>query len=182
MIKPLRVINAAQKWHIKLTSSYFWPNVYSQVLKHKQTCLRCQQCKSCKLKPPPLTMLPIPEQPNVRIHADLFGPMMGADHEHAYILCITDAFTKYAVVTSIPNKEAETEPFLKTGSVNLAFQHKFTQMEVKNSSTRYLLNCLNSSMFSILKLWQHTLNAMLRWKFLIGQSKNTLPPMWMNQP
>ena len=31
--------NAAQKTYIKLTTSYFWPNVYSHVLKHTQTCL-----------------------------------------------------------------------------------------------------------------------------------------------
>jgi hypothetical protein len=100
--------NAAQKSYIKLTSSHFWPNVYSQVLKHTQTCFWCLQCKTSKQKPTPLTPLQIPQQPNIRIHADLFGPMLGADHKQAYILCITDAFTRYVVVTSIPNKEAET--------------------------------------------------------------------------
>jgi len=35
--------NAALKSYIKLTTSYFWPNVDSHVLSHKQTCLRCQQ-------------------------------------------------------------------------------------------------------------------------------------------
>ncbi len=46
--------------------------------------------------------------PNARIHADLFGPMVDASRKLAYILCITDAFTKYAVVTSILNKDAQT--------------------------------------------------------------------------
>jgi len=100
--------NAAQKTYIKLTTSYFWPNAYSHVLKHTQTCLRCQQRKTSRAKQPPLAPLPIPDQPNIRIHADLFGPMVNAEHKNAYILCITDAFTKYAVVTKIDNKEAET--------------------------------------------------------------------------
>jgi transposase InsO family protein len=34
--------------------------------------------------------------------------MVDAQRKSAYILCITDAFTKYAVVTSIPNKDAQT--------------------------------------------------------------------------
>ncbi len=34
--------------------------------------------------------------------------MVDAHRKSAYILCITDAFTKYAVVTSIPNKDAQT--------------------------------------------------------------------------
>ena len=100
--------NAAQKTYIKLTTSYFWPNAYSHVLKHTQTCLRCQQRKTSRAKQPPLAPLPIPDQPNIRIHADLFGPMVNAEHKNAYILCITDAFTKYAVVAKIDNKEAET--------------------------------------------------------------------------
>jgi transposase InsO family protein len=100
--------NAAQKTYIKLTTSYFWPNVYSHVLKHTQTCLRCQQRKTSRAKQPPLAPLPIPDQPNIRIHADLFGPMVNAEHKNAYILCITDAFTKYAVVAKIDSKEAET--------------------------------------------------------------------------
>jgi hypothetical protein len=31
-----------------------------------------------------------------------------ATRKSAYILCITDAFTKYAIVTSISNKDAQT--------------------------------------------------------------------------
>jgi transposase InsO family protein len=100
--------NAAQKSYLKLTSSYFWPNVYTHILKHTQTCLRCQQRKLSRTKKVPLAPLPIPDQPNVRVHADLFGPMLGTEKKSAYILCITDAFTKYAVVTKIDTKDAET--------------------------------------------------------------------------
>jgi Integrase zinc binding domain len=101
--------NAALKSYIKLTTSYFWPNVYSHVLNHTQMCLRCQQRKTSKKKNSPLAPLPIPDTPNTRIHTDLFGPMVDATRKSAYILCITDAFTKYAVVTSISNKDAQTE-------------------------------------------------------------------------
>ncbi len=55
----------------------------------------------------PLAPLPIPDRPNLWIHADLFGPMLTADSNKKFVLCITDAFTKYAVVTAIANKEAE---------------------------------------------------------------------------
>jgi hypothetical protein len=34
--------------------------------------------------------------------------MVGSNKKLAYILCITDAFTKYAVVTKIDSKDAET--------------------------------------------------------------------------
>jgi hypothetical protein len=98
--------NAAQKTYLKLTSSYFWPNVYSHVLKHTQTCFQCQQQNSSRAKQPPLAPLPILDQPNV-IHADLLRPIQGAGKKSTFILCITNPFTKYAVVTKIDNKDAE---------------------------------------------------------------------------
>jgi hypothetical protein len=100
--------NATLKSYIKLTTSYFWPNVYSHVLNHTQTCLHCEQRKTSKKKNSPLAPLPIPDTLNTRIQADLFGPMLDATRKSAYILCITDAFTKYTAVTSIPNKDAQT--------------------------------------------------------------------------
>ncbi len=99
---------AALKTYIRLTTSYYWPRIYSDILKHTKTCLTCQHRKASTDKPPPLHPLPTPEQPNIRIHADLFGPMLAAGCQHKYILCITDAFTKYAIVTAVENKEAET--------------------------------------------------------------------------
>ncbi len=80
-------------------------------------------------KPPLLHPLPTPDQPNIQIHSDLFGPMLAAGRQHKYILCITDAFTKYALLTAIENKEAQTvaKAIFLNGFVNLASQHKFTQ-------------------------------------------------------
>jgi Integrase zinc binding domain len=100
--------NAALKSYIKLTNSYYWPTVYSHVLKHTQICLRCQQKKTAKPKNQPLAPLPIPDTPNSRIHADLFGPMVDASRKSAYILCIRDTFTKYAVVTSIATNSSKS--------------------------------------------------------------------------
>jgi hypothetical protein len=63
--------------------------------------------KNFQTKKVPLPPLPVPDQPNDRVHADLFGPMLGTDKKSAYILCIADAFTKYAVVTKVDIKDAE---------------------------------------------------------------------------
>jgi hypothetical protein len=86
--------NAALKTYICISSSYYWPKLWTDNLKHTKTCLRCQQRKKLTDKPLPLHPLTNPDQPNVRIHADLFGPMLAAGRQHKYILCIMDAFTK----------------------------------------------------------------------------------------
>jgi hypothetical protein len=109
--------------------------------------------KDFQSKKVPLALMPVPDQPNVRVHADLFGPMLGTDQKSAYILCITDAFRKYAVVTKVDNKDAETvaKAISTIGFANLAFQHRSTQMVEKNLLTNCLLNFLNYSTCSIQK-------------------------------
>ncbi len=58
-------------------------------------------------KPSLLSLLPVPEQPNIVIHTNLFGPMLRAGQQNKYILCVTDAFTKHVLVTPMENKEAK---------------------------------------------------------------------------
>jgi hypothetical protein len=53
--------NAALKTYIRISSSYFWPKIYIDVLNHTKTCFRCQQRKSSKNKPLLLQPLPIPD-------------------------------------------------------------------------------------------------------------------------
>ncbi len=96
------------KTFMKIYSSYYWPGLYQDIKLQVQTCLTCQQRKRATTKPTPLQPLPISDRPNWRIHANLFGPMLTADSNKKFVLCIMDAFTKYAVVTSIQNKNAET--------------------------------------------------------------------------
>jgi len=100
------VHNAALKTYIRLMSSYYWPRIYSDILKHM--FLHCQQGKTSMEKPPLLHPLPTPDQPNIRIHADLLRQMLAARRQHKYIPCITNAFIKYTLIMAIENKEAET--------------------------------------------------------------------------
>jgi len=143
--------NAAQKSYLKLPSSYFWPNVYSHVLKHTQPCLGCQQRKSSRNKSPPLAPLLITDQPNLQIHADLFCPMLGSNRKSAFILCITDAFTKYAVVTKVDNKDAETlqNQFLKTD-----FANRITA-QIHTNRGKEFVNKLSVERFELLNM-QHS--------------------------
>ena len=77
------------------------------VTNHIKRCPGCQRTKKSSIKLAPLAPLPIPNGPNVRIHADLFGPLKSINN-NKHILCLTDAFTKIAVVIPIPDKEATT--------------------------------------------------------------------------
>ncbi len=51
--------NAELKTYIRISSSYFWPKIYTDVLNHTKTCFRCQQRKSSTNKPPPRPISPM---------------------------------------------------------------------------------------------------------------------------
>jgi hypothetical protein len=61
--------------------------------------------------------------------------MLATGRQHKYILCITDTFTKYALVTSVESKEAETvdKAIFQNGFVNLASRRRSTPMAERSS-------------------------------------------------
>ena len=81
----------------------------ADIAAHLQACHRCQ-IRRTDDRPPPalLSSLPQPTEPNQRIHADLFGPLKTSDSGKKFILCMTDALTKYVELVPLPNKEADT--------------------------------------------------------------------------
>ena len=100
--------DAENKTYIRITDSYYWPGIRGDICKHIQSCIQCQLRKKSNAKHVPLQPLPIVDQPNQRVHVDLFGPLKTPHGQKKYILCITDAFTKYAEVVAIDNKQADT--------------------------------------------------------------------------
>ena len=103
--------DAVNKTYIRITDSYYWPGIRTDIQKHINSCLQCQLRKNIKPKPVHLHPLPIVDQPNQRVHVDLFGPLKSSANQKKYILCITDAFTKHAEVIAIADKQAETVAF-----------------------------------------------------------------------
>jgi hypothetical protein len=71
------------------------------------SCHHCQlPQKDDRLPPALLSSLHQPTEPNQSIHADLFGPLKTSESGKKFILCMTDAHTKYVELVSLPNKEA----------------------------------------------------------------------------
>ena len=73
-----------------------------------QQCHKCQMRTKITKHHAPLQPLPLLSEPNMRVHVDLFGPLKTTDSGKKYILCMTDAFTKYVELVALPNKETQT--------------------------------------------------------------------------
>jgi hypothetical protein len=88
--------------------------------------------------------------------------MITADSHKKFVLCITDAFTKYAVVTAIASKDAEmvANAIYRDWFLNSGFRPRFTRTGEKNLSINSPRNSFNYSTSDTPKLPQHILNVM----------------------
>lgn len=129
--------DAIKKTYLRITNSYFWPTITRDIREHIKTCLQCQLRKKNRTKPVPLAPLPVPEMPNDRVHVDLFGPLKTSEHFNKYILCMTDAATKYSEVVAIPSKEAHVvaDQIFNRWICRFGTPFKFIQTEDANLST-----------------------------------------------
>ena len=93
----------------RLLQSYSWPNMDKDITRHVLACHLCQaRRKDVHPKQNLLTPLPQCTALNQRVHMNLFGPLKTSSQGKKFVLCLTDAFTKYPVMLAIDNKEAAT--------------------------------------------------------------------------
>ena len=92
----------------RIQQSYYWPYMAQNVENHIKSCVKCLRRKPSTETPALTSTLPQCSSPNQRIHIDLFGPLKNSENNNNYIMCMTDAFTKYIILAPIPNKEAIT--------------------------------------------------------------------------
>ena len=93
----------------RLLQCFYWPGMDADIAAHLKSCHRCQLRRKDDRPPPALlSTLPQPTEPNQRVHADLFGPLKTSDSGKKFILCMTDALTKYVELVPLQNKEATT--------------------------------------------------------------------------
>ena len=150
---PLAGHEGVTKTKERLLQSYFWPNMDSDISRHVQACHRCQARRK-DIKSPPNLLTPLPQctAMNQRCHMDLFGPLKTSAQGKKFVLCITDAFTKYAEMVAIDNKEAST-----------VARHVFerwicrfgTPLEIVTDNGREFCNLLSKELYKLLQI-KHT--------------------------
>ena len=144
--------DALKKTYLRLTNVYFWPNMKKDIQAHIDSCLQCQLRKKSTAKQIPLQPLPTTDQPNQRIHIDLFGPLKTSGQGNKMVLVMTDAFTKYAEVLAIPDKQAETVAM----EIFIHWICRFgTPVQIHSDNGTEFVNKLSKELFSLLQI-KHT--------------------------
>lgn len=102
---------SSYKTIFRLQQTFWWPTLAKDVKEFCDNCFTCQAVHNpfmFNTRQAPVQPLQVPDGPNQRVHADLFGPLLETENGNKWILVITDAFTKYTNIIAIPNKEAKT--------------------------------------------------------------------------
>ena len=100
--------DSTQKTVERILTEYWFPGVYSEVQFFIDNCPTCQRIKKkSKLSNTLLKPLKQPDQIFERVHIDLFGPLKTPEGK-AYISSKVDAYSKFAIFSVIPDKEATT--------------------------------------------------------------------------
>ncbi len=76
--------------------------------------------------------------------------MLTADSNKKFFLCITDAFTKYAVVTAIPNKETVADAIYKDWFAKFGIP-----AQIHTDGGKEFVNKLSAELFQLLNV-RHT--------------------------
>jgi len=89
---------------------YFWPSMTNDIQAFCKACVSCQLSKTSNThkQKVPLQLPEIPDQPNFRIHSDLFGPLKSLEGDKKYIMTLTDSFSKMVELVALPDKSAPT--------------------------------------------------------------------------
>ncbi len=140
----------------RILQSYYWPNMDKDIIEHLKTCDKCQVTKTSKVSPELLSPLSQCTEPNQRIHADLFGPLKTTSGDKKFILCLTDAFTKYVELVTIPNKEAFT---VATAILNRWICRFALPLEIVTDQGKEFTNLMAQQLFKALHIKHSTTSS-----------------------
>ena len=94
----------------RIKATFFWPGMGKDVELFTRSCDVCQRTTDKgRVKPAPLTPLPVISEPFERVAVDIVGPFMPRSSEgYKYILTIVDFSTRWPEAVALKNIEAPT--------------------------------------------------------------------------
>jgi Integrase zinc binding domain len=163
--------NAALKTYIEISSSYYWPKLWSDILNHTKTCLRCQ----CRKKSTDFNLFRF-RNGKMSEFMLIFSDQFSQQDANTNISCVSPTPSRSICLSQrLRTRKPKwyRRPFSTNGFVNSASRCKFTLTAGRSLLTSFQVNCLLFLMFNILKQLWHIPSAMPRLKFSTKQSRST---------
>ena len=95
----------SEKTYTRISECYYWPGLYSEVIRYVKNCETCQRTKTNNQTKIGLMGKRLIEEPWTTVAADIMGPLpLSKKGKNQYILVFVDLFTKWVEI--IPIKKA----------------------------------------------------------------------------
>jgi transposase InsO family protein len=93
----------------KLRDRFYWPRMYSDIVQHVQSCVKCRQNKPSRRKlDGHLNPITPPRGTWERLAMDYVGPVPTSEAGNKYIIVLTDLFSKFVVTKVVPDNTSTT--------------------------------------------------------------------------
>ena len=99
----------SEKTHARISEYYYWPGLYSELIKYMKYCKFCQRTKSNKQAKIELMWKRLIEEPWTMEAADVMRPLpLIKEGNNQYILVFVDFFTKWVEIIPIEKANGKT--------------------------------------------------------------------------
>uniref|UniRef100_A0A6V7JG03 RNA-directed DNA polymerase n=1 Tax=Bracon brevicornis TaxID=1563983 RepID=A0A6V7JG03_9HYME len=98
----------ADKTYHRVYNSYFWPDMYRDIVKFVSSCLVCQKCKTENATPRGLMGRRTVEEPWTTVDADVIGSITPSEAGHCYALVLQYLFTKWVEIFPLRKASGKT--------------------------------------------------------------------------
>ena len=100
---------ATKRTYLSMAQKYFWQSMYPDIQRYTETCVVCQRSKiSSRKSTLPLNPLPVATKPFQIINIYHKSLPRKTSQGHCALLCCIDAFSKFPIVSPVPDYSAET--------------------------------------------------------------------------
>lgn len=138
------------KTYSRLSSKYYWKNMYAEVKRYINSCVKCAQKKTAHHhREIPISSLPTPSHPFECLGMDILGPLPRTIKGNQYILVITDYLTKWPIALAMKNQRASTIATLLVEQVFCQYGYPATILSDRGKN---FLSHLMSSVLQLLKI------------------------------
>ena len=92
----------SEKTYARISECYYWPGLYSEVIRYVKNCETCQRTKTNNQTKIGLMGKRLIEEPWTMVAADIMGPLpLSKKGKNQYILVFVDLFTKWVKIIPV---------------------------------------------------------------------------------
>jgi RNase H-like domain found in reverse transcriptase/Reverse transcriptase (RNA-dependent DNA polymerase)/Integrase zinc binding domain/Integrase core domain len=142
----------------RIAEKYYWPRMARDVKAYVSNCDVCKACKPAKTNKTYLMgKYKEVHEPWQMISIDLMGPLPRSSAGHAWLLVITDWFTKYPILT--PLRQASAKKVVEVLEIKVFLEQRVPEIIIADNGSQFAGKEFNELLrrYQVPKFWKNAL-------------------------